>query len=48
LLIWVVGFRDKLSTPYEALLSMVGADEGRGWVKKSDRGSNLKDARYGS
>jgi hypothetical protein len=41
-------FHDNPSTPPKSLLSMVGTDEGRGWVGKSDRGSDLKDAGYGS
>jgi hypothetical protein len=41
--IWAVCFRDNRRTLPEALLSMVVTDEGRGWVGKSDRGSDLKD-----
>jgi hypothetical protein len=37
------------NTQFEALMSMVATDESKGWeVGKSDRGSDLKDARHGS
>jgi hypothetical protein len=39
-------FRDNISTPLEALMSMVGTDETRGWMGKSDRGSDLKGVLY--
>jgi hypothetical protein len=39
--------RDNPSTAYEALLSMMGIDERRGWVGKSDRGSDPEGAGYG-
>jgi hypothetical protein len=45
-LIRAVCCRDNPSTPPAALLWMVGTDTRRGWVGKSDRGSNLKGAGY--
>jgi hypothetical protein len=40
-------YRVNPSIPPEALQLMVGTDERRGWVGKSDRGSDLKGAGYG-
>jgi hypothetical protein len=40
-------FAITLAHPPKALLSMVGTDEGSGWVGNSDRGSDLKGAGYG-
>jgi hypothetical protein len=42
-----VCFRNNQSTPQEALMSMVAADERRDWVGKSNWGSDLKGAGYG-
>jgi hypothetical protein len=47
-LCWAVCFRGDPSTPSKALMSMVGTDVGRGWLGEAERGSDLKDAAYGS
>ena len=45
---WAVCVRDNPSKHPKALLSMVGTDEGRGWVGKTYRGFDFKNAGYGS